>query len=393
MRRKRLLMFWGGLALFAGLVPVGAQSKCTMVAIPGLAGDQSCMATGVNTAGHVVGTSSYPGPERAWYRGDDGVLRDLGNFGVRSDGFQGCGASAINNHDVVVGTSFSPDANKTKGTGLRHAFVCRNPGDAQPRLEDLNTLGLAGPKDAWLGGNPDDSVSVWDGYANHRGFMFKEAYGINDSNLVTGEGWLFTGWYPDPDLPATILLGYVANLEIGTFVLTDKPAQLGAINAAGLAVGGPYLYNSADGTSVQLQGMATACDLTDLGLKIAGYFYPVVWARACYKPGLDAPVQDLGTLGGNYSFALSISEVTTGEGVSYGTTLVGNSSLTKSLNNPPMAAFRWQPGSGIVNLNKLLPKGTPYTLREARKITSNGLIVGTASVKNGGSSGYLLIPQ
>jgi probable HAF family extracellular repeat protein len=86
-------------------------------------------------------------------------------------------------------------------------------------------------------------------------------------------------------------------------------------------------------------------------------------------------LHDIGTLGGSFAQANAINE----DGV-----VVGSSNTTGDLD---VHAFFWTLAKGMVDLNSLLPAGSPWDLQSANGIAGDGTIVGVGTI-NGESHAF-----
>ena len=190
----------------------------------------------------------------------------------------------------------------------------------------------------------------------------------------------------------------------------------------------PFLWEN--GTMIDLGGLGgTASDLlfeggnaNSLGQVVGNsdlpgdvYFHPFVWT----KPG---PMQDLGTLGGNYGSANSIDDTgaiagwantagdqnafavlwkdqtmtnlgsVDGDPCSFGFFLRNGQVVGSSGDcNNDLHAFLWEHGS-IVDLNTLVSPGLGAELVYADYINDRGEITAAGTLTNGDSHAFLLIP-
>jgi len=143
-----------------------------------------------------------------------------------------------------------------------------------------------------------------------------------------------------------------------------------------------------------------------------------------WRPG-DKEMRDLGTLGGNYSDALWVDDsgAVVGSSTTAGDQLVrayrwknGRMTNLGSLNGDPCSralssnskgqvvgislpdcgdagdAFLWESGSGMIDLNSLVPPNPDFQLHEPTFISENGEITGKALLTNGEAHDFLLIP-
>jgi probable HAF family extracellular repeat protein len=147
------------------------------------------------------------------------------------------------------------------------------------------------------------------------------------------------------------------------------------------------------------------------------YFHPFLWERG--------RLTDLGTLGGNYGSATWLNDA--GEIVGYGYypgdqifhailwknggmtdlgTVPGDCCSSPSWINSKtqivgtsgnsdfsvQRAFLWEDGGPIIDLNTVIPSGSPLFLERAFDINDRGEIVGYGLLPNGDSRPFLLIP-
>ena len=327
----------------------GQYSVVDLGTLKDLPGRTDSGPTSLNRNGAVAGANVTNGTYRAMIY--NGVWRDLGTLGGNESL-----AGGINDSNWVVGCSQIT----TGGTNaFAWSMAISNGVPGNPQMLDLGTLG--GP--------------------------VSEAFAINDSAQITG--YSDVAARPSPQQHA-FLYSAGSMRDIGAS-LTRLPNSFGyTINAAGQVAGVAYdvAYTAPhaiffDGTSVTELGTfggmgATPLALNDRGV-IAGYLTTTnLLDRAfVYQAG---NLTDLGTLGGDYSYA---------RGINNSNLVVGGSFVDSS--NVVYHAFVWQ-GGLMQDLNNLLDAtGTGWILIEARGVNDQGQITGVGQL-GGVSHGFLLSP-
>jgi probable HAF family extracellular repeat protein len=390
-------------------------------------------------------------------------LVDLGTFGgpqSRVD-YQ----HPINNRGTVSGSADTPDPNPFYGNDnpfffpdafIQHAFQFRN-----GVLTDLGSLFEGGTSQPnWINekgdvaGNASNGVidPLGSGYPESRAVLYKDGQvldlgtlggyesastAINSHGTVAG---FAANAIPDPifgqQLRAFRWQDGVMQ-DLGTLG-TGADAIAITMNEAGQIVGisftnavpvtDPFLWEN--GKMTDLGGLGgTASDvfegpwMNERGQVVGDsnvpgdlYFHPYLWTKT-------GPMQDLGTLGGNYGAATWVNNG--GEVIGWATnagdhallaflwkkgkminlgTVDGDACSTPwGLNekhqvvgasgdcNQNLHAFLWEKGS-TVDLNTLIPPGSGVQLNYATHINERGEITVFGAFPNGDNQGFLLIP-
>jgi probable HAF family extracellular repeat protein len=295
-------------------------------------------ATALNAHGEVVGTYRNPITDvvHAFLFNRGGLIDDLGTLGGSRSFGQG-----INNHAVITGYS------QITGDLSVHAFSFKD-----GVMSDLGTLG-------------GDS---------------SQAFGINSSGQITGNAQLRDG-------PVHAFLFNQGNMmDLGTVGGTTSFGL--ALNRFGNVTGASYLL----GDSVYHAFLYEHGSMTDLGSlllfseglaindknQVVGITDVPGGSHAFLLT--DGKMSDLGTLGGTVSQAM---------GVNNAGHVVGTASLT---GDQASHAFIYVPGSGMLDLNTLIPPESGWTLQVARAINDREEIVGFGLI-NGQSRAFLLKPH
>ena len=290
----------------------------------------------------------------------NGEIFDLGTLNGGSES----AATCINNHDAVVGFAGDtvPDPFSLSGWGTQtHGFRWTK----SQGMQDLGTLG-----------GPDTIPMV-----------------VSDAGIITG--FSYTNSTPNPT----------------TGLPTLNPFLWEGGNMTDLGGLGGTASDLSEGPTMNSQGQVVG------GSNLAGdvYEHPFLWT----KPG---PMQDLGTLGGNYGSATRIDD--TGEVVGWSTNAGDQNTFAFFWKNNSMTnlgtvdgdacsiawfvrkgqavgaswdcganyqhAFLWERGS-IVDLNTLAPPGSGVQLTDADYINESGEIT-ASGVSKSDNHAFLLIP-
>ena len=329
----------------------------------GTLGGEVSNARAINDAGQIAGFSAISGTSpRHGFRWDNGVLTDIGTL-QSSDSF----GRGVNIHGWVTGQSHTVSNNP-------HAVLWKN-----GNLIDLGTFS---------------------------GALSSEGFDVNDDNQVVGFSHSFTAngsqWQPFiwKDLNNNDLSDPGEMSILGTL---GGPHGLGrAINNKGEVVGGtdtqfgappvrhPFLWSEALGM-IDLgtlgennpQAFDEAFDINEAGQVVGqsrisvvegGHYHAFIWDNI-------NNMVDLGTLGGNSSFATAIDEI----GL-----IVGSASDEAELSR----AVVWDMNRQITDLNTLLidPENEWERLFTAYDINEFGQIIGDGITIDGDVHGFLLTP-
>ena len=315
------------------------------------------------------------------------LVADMGEIG---DG----GALALNDAGQIVGAAPGPD-------DLTHGFIWDAgrtvPTGALPKHHasiayGLNSRGQVAAASYNILGR--GRAFFWDGVP-HRlgslpGYPYSEARGINDAGQVAGSAE--TGSHDR----------WQAMVAHAFFWDAGQMTDLGTL-------GGPYSHAYGINSTGVVVGKADTA--------VFGQTHAFAWA--------DGQMQDLGTLGGANSFAYRVND--RGQAVGYSETGAGatrhaflttdgvmhdlgtlpglDDSVAYDVSGagevvgaaapapdaPGARALLWRNGRAV-DLNRLLPPSSGWTLEEARAINSRGQIVG-AGLFRGSPHAFLLTPR
>jgi probable HAF family extracellular repeat protein len=178
---------------------------------------------------------------------------------------------------------------------------------------------------------------------NAFGGEYSSARGVNSSGTAVGFSYL-----PNGAFHAFVRTGAVVT-DLGT--LGGDYSQANAINDAGQVVGEAYLAGNT---------------------KVHGF----LWTGS-------GALRDLGELGAFYSMAQAVD--------STATRIVGRAAVPNNTGYIVYHAFVYT-GGRMRDLNKMIPKGTGWTLQEATGVNDAGQITGTGTIR-GKTHAFLLIPR
>jgi probable HAF family extracellular repeat protein len=317
------------IGVFAALlVATGAFAQDYTVTDLGTLGGDESEAHAVNDKGQVVGWSrlphdpTYGGQPQHAFIYDQGTISDLGTLGGHWSTAHG-----INNTGWVVGRS-----QITTGTGVIHAFLYRDGamydlgtlGGTNSLAYDINEKGdIVGYSNTASGGTHAFLYS--NGVMRDLGTLgsdFSVAYAINDNGVIAG-------WSQDA---SNVVHGF--RYSAGTMLNLGR---------------GGYGYDIDN--KDQVVGV----------ISIPSASAPLGDPRAFLY---DGSIQNLGTLGGNFSEA---------DGINERGKIVGHSQISGA----NYAAFLYESGT-MTDLNTVVPAGTAMKLRQAHDINESDQIVGLA---------------
>jgi probable HAF family extracellular repeat protein len=337
------------LSLFASTVQVVAQTY-TVTDMGTLSGNSVSKAYALNNAGEAAGTSSSPTAAVA-------VMFSGGKAtSISTLGGSVSVATAINGLGEIVGWNFfysNPNFDP-------QAFLYHN-----GSMTSINTPSLF----------PSGT----------------EAWGMNSSGEVVG-----TGYFSSSNFHAFLYSGGQMK-DIGPSGAYQASAV--AINSSGQIVGGysltsggagEFLYS--DGTMTTLPVPAgsdgvSAFAINDGG-EIAGAIYFSSGAPAHAARFSNGVWTDLGAIAGAAS--------STAKGINLAGQIVGTAIFRQTQYHPPKPGKHVpfvSTGSGLVDLNNLIPSGTGFTLTDAVAINDAGQILCDANNTRGSEHAVLLTPK
>ena len=332
------------------LVPFAVAAPESAPVDLGTLGGSFSQANGINpNQSAVVGFASLTGDtnSHAFRQILGGSIKDLGTLHLDPSTPTGNStAAAVSPIGIVAGTSDFDSVDLTTGTlnRFRHAFYFAN-----GTMMDVGTLGGS------------------------------EAFGNGGwNNFVVGSSFVAN----DTALHAFLW-------KASTHSITDLGTLPGGLNSEALAINtNSVVAGSSDGSDGTTHAVVwVGKQVHDLGT-LGGSF-----AKATAINGKNVPVgfsfiaddaeahafvgslQDIGTLGGSFASANAIND----EGVVVG--------FSNTAGDADVHAFVWSPAHGMVDLNSLLPAGSPWDLQSANGISSNGTIVGVGTI-NGESHAF-----
>jgi probable HAF family extracellular repeat protein len=343
--------FVASLASVLALAPLAFAQKNPAPIDLGTLGGTFSQASGIGGKDNVVGAANLAGDlvTHAFISspvpGTGPVLRkDLGSF-IGPDGNSAAvslsGAAIAGTSDANIGTD--PDGNPITST---HSFYLPT---ATSTMQDIGTLG------------GDTTIAVY----MRNGCVVGSSF-LTDDTATHGFIWCAP---TDSAVPGGVSITDLPPLNGGT------TSYATGVNFNGtVAVGNS---DASDGSTHAVQWRnAVIKDLGTLGGSytgatainaygvVAGFGSLLGDAQVDAFIGFAGILIDFGSLGGSYAQANAISD----SGI-----IVGSSNTTGDLDSH---AFIWTPRTGMVDLNSMLPSGSPWDLLSANAIGADGTIVG-----------------
>jgi len=347
-----------GVGLLTALIlvlalPASAQ-RYSITDLGTIQGDTYNQATGVNNLGHVVGCagcSNVSTPAFLWTPQNGMQALPLLPSGGATY------ASAINDSDQVAGLSYGVGefADDTQAVIWNSTNTIQGlgtlPGGTQSAASAINNLGQ-------VTGDSDGNF----GLAVHA-FLWTSSTGMRDLQPTgPGSSWGY----------GVNLLGHVTGLFIGSNFRAFFWTDLTGMQDLGLLPGWTT------GAGVGINDLDEIAGTSEKQFKGATISHATLWIQR----GGRSRVKDLGTLPGGFdAFALAINNLGQVVGAS-------DSKETGGLGH----AFVWSRGTGMQDLNVLIPAGTGWTLWQANGINDLGQITGYGTI-NQQTHAFLLTPN
>jgi probable HAF family extracellular repeat protein len=377
---RRVLCLVCGLAASIVLpmkLPAAAVSY-DITAIAPLAGDDYSAGWSINDSDQIVGVSSdldFSNLNANGANVGEGFFYSNGTATLipPAGGATAILPFSINDSGLVVGLSFKTSSNSTAVTYQNGVLTSLVP-----------TIGSSFPSSAAAGVNASGEIV---GEVNHGGTpSVSEAYSIINGNFQligipqgdtssaalavnsSGEIAGFSG---------TKSTGHGFTYSSGTFTILDPlPGDADSVatainnqgNVVGISASAGAGYTS---EQAQLVALASGLDGEFAGQALA------VHSKAFFYNAATQSLSNLGSFGGNSTIAEAINN--SNDIVGFSTDASGN-----------FSAFL-DTGSGMVNLNSLIPAASGWTLLSAEDINDNGDIVGFGNF-DGNYEGFLLTP-
>lgn len=308
----------------------------------------------VTVGGANVFSDAY---QHAFYTNALGYIEDLGSLiGVYGNSF----AAGVSFRAGITGTS--DQVIDVYGDIASHAFYISS---IRLGMLDLGTNG-----GTLAGGNATQAktvvgASTVTGDVAYCGFSWTQAGGMINLNTLAND--LCLNGYNS----YAIGISTNAAVAVGN---SDAPDGSTHAVAWGLTTVPPTIYD----LSTLGGSYAQADAINESGLVVGFSSLPgdaQIDAITC--SGAPAVCSDIGNLGGSYAQANGVND----SGV-----VVGESNIT---GDTDVHAFVWTSGSGMVDLNTLLPEGSPFIeLNSANFIAPDGTIVGVGTALDGQSHAF-----
>ena len=332
-----------------GTLP-GGTSSCTQ-----WINERGVIAGGA-TNGAIDSLTGYPEVNAVLWK--NGTIRNLGTLGGNESV-----AFGLNNRDQAVGFALNtiPDPFTSVlafGATQAHAFLSQN-----GVMRDLGTLGTG-----------NDSIAY---IVNERGQVAGASFTNSTPSPTTGVPTYDPFLWEDGKMHDLGTLGGTAG---GANDMNNRGQVVGNSNLAGDNSQHPFLWDpkkglidlgtfgGSNGSAQWLNDAGEVVGLADLPGDTGHDAF--LWK--------DGVMTDLGNLG----------RTSSAEGINSSGQIVGGSRV----NSTTVAAFLWENGGPMVDLNVLIPPGSGLTLTEGWSINDRGEIAGWGKLANGDTHVVLLIP-
>ncbi len=309
--------------------------------------------------------------------------------------------TAVNNQGQVTGDLY------VNGLNDYHAFLSGANGGS---LSDLGTLGGANSFGNAINDQGQVTGDAYPGYSGSHAFLsginsgplhdlgtlggdYSTGFGVTATGQVGGYSTIANGDYH------AFISGVNGGLlrDLGTLGGNDSYGL--GINATGQVTGASETANGDTHAFLSAAGGGPLRDLGTLGApeangptdsrgigvntagQVTGYAETAAGQLHAFLSGDNGgALQDLGTLGGSYSFGNSVND----QGQ-----VVGDSYFDTSTNS---AAFLYS-GGKMINLNTLISPNSGFFLTGASGISDTGFITGAGINAEGRQDAFLLIPN
>ncbi len=335
---------------------VGTGPKLTPVDL-GTLGGMFSQAGGVDAfTHHLAGSSSLTNEVAIHAVVWDGHSNAITDLGVLAGGTNSS-AAGVTSHGVATGTSDYDDA--VYGL-VQRAFLYQD-----SNLKMIGTLG--GSQSYGTGINESNQVS---GYATTANDATTHGFFYNSSSATLRDLGTLIG--PGGNSSAFALNnfgGVGGSSDTGKFDGSGNPITDAVIWSVGKTIQIKDLGNVTGGIYAQVNALNNFGVATGFSTLASGQSDAFVY--------FEGKMIDIGTLGGSAAQGLGINDF----GI-----VVGYSNIA---GDAGIDAFLWTPFSGMIDLNSLLPAGSPWVLLQASGINDEGRIVGYGTI-NGEYHAFIL---
>ncbi|NDY55576.1 hypothetical protein G3N56_02300 [Desulfovibrio sulfodismutans] len=369
------LLFLVLLACVYGVfLPGMAQSAFptyTIIDLGALGGEDSeSQAAALNDLGVVVGWSGTATGDIHAFRYENGMMTDLGVLSGGTNSY----ATGINHTGQIVGKSY------TTSSGLLHAFLYQN--------EVMTDLGvLPGGDFSYATGinNAGEIVGKANTVSGSRAFLYSNGNMTNiglppdplPSTLPPGATWV---WMTS-EAAAISPLGHIVGSAIFLYNQPPTIANFQCSKAFTYPIEGTlYAFSPHPQDGAAYDAFATAINATDQIVGYAFFTNPFLGPAHAFLRQSDGELYDLGTLGGDRSFAYGINA--SGQ-------IVGKARKASGVD----AAFVYAQGV-MMELATRITGSSPFaSLESALAISDSGSIVGSGMTHDGIRHAFLALPS